>query len=464
MWDNQVQEYLPVGTLFLDREKRLGFVGFIYDRDYVKNGLPAIDPAHLDPQKRDGRYVCRFENGRLPHYFSSFLPGEFSQHLLVDVDSLWTRLSEAEKLYVMTLAHGDFGAPQLNPQNKQYNDAIQDMSTLNKLITAIRHFQQGDAPNPITEELYGALCSFHGTKPKIDYREIKGDVSRRFVVKLNTTDHFNDARVSAVMQKIEDAAGIETCDTRLVKLDNGEDVLFSYNYAHSDMYKKFDDGDSEHIIMKYNRVSFRVLLAEDPILDNTQRPSYCHIVHAIEKYSSDPETDKQELYRRAVFSASVNHTANGLDNMEMYDTGGGKWRLSPSFNNLPNPISSTEYDVSFTDTASTHQLLDMNELFLEQLGKEFGFNAIRSKSLALPVLTAVSNIQNVMTYYDLSENDSKSVAKCIKIDEVNKLKSNIEQDPDINLMNDSLHSIELNENVNEEKIELTKPVRGPGMS
>jgi hypothetical protein len=226
MWENEIQDYLPVGTLVYDNDPshRLGFAGFTYDRDYVIDKWPAVDPAHLNPQIDGGRFTNKERNGKVPHYFSGFLPGEFGQQLLSQVDSQWDSLTEAEKLYVMTFAHGDFGAPQLNSQNNQHNAPMSDLVELSKLVEAIREFQQGDRPSPITRELQGALCSFRGPKPKVDYEEEKDGVAHRFVAKLNTTSYYNDARVATTFTTIEKNAGIDACPNRIVSLYCGEEV------------------------------------------------------------------------------------------------------------------------------------------------------------------------------------------------------------------------------------------------
>lgn len=430
MWANEIQDYLPVGTLVYDNDPshRLGFVGFAYDRAYVRDKWPAVDPAHLDPQIDGGRFAVKGRNSRVPHYFASFLPGEFGQQLLREVDKRWEGLTEAEKLYVMTLAHGDFGAPQLNPQNDQHNQPIRDLEELSRLVQAIREFQNSACPSPITRELQGALCSFRGPKPKVDYEEEKDGVARRFVAKLNTTGYYNDARIAATFTTIEKNAGINVCANQVLPLDCGEEVLLSYNYARTEQFNQHDDGERYRLILKYNRISFNTLLADDPILGNTQRPHYRHIVYAIDKYSADPATDKEELFRRAVLSAATNHTSNGLENMEMYDQGMGNWRLSPSFHNLPNPMMDTQFEIGFSDGIMTGNLLRLDERFLVSLGDQMGFNATESLALAYPVTGALVNLEKTMAIHDLSVNDRDTALECVKTKAVQELHERLSAD------------------------------------
>ncbi len=423
MWENEVQDYLSVGTLIYcnDHRQQIGLVGFCYDRIYVQEGWPAIDPAHLDPQVNEGRFAGNHGNGRLPPYFAAFLPGEFGQQLLSEVDHRWEALSEAEQLYVMTLAHGDFGAPQLNPQHDQHNEPIRSITELNHLVQAIREFQSGKRSIPITRELQGALCSLRGPKPKVDFERAEDGIARRYVAKLNTTGYYNDARVTITMGDLERGAGIHTCDNHVVPLECGEEVLFSHNYARTQTFGRHPDGEKYRLILKYNRVSFKTLLAEDPILNNTQRPTYKHIVYAINKYSADPVTDKEELFRRAVFTAATNHTANGLDNLEMYDQGRGRWRLSPSFHNLPNPFRDTEFDISFSAPMITGHLLRLNESFLSTLGTQFGIDPLRAQALALPVVESLESLESMMEKHNLSASDRDTLRECVNIEQIQQL-------------------------------------------
>lgn len=423
MWQNDLQQYIPVGTLIYDVAQRSGFVGFSYDKSYLDKELPPIDPAHLTPDRYNrGKYVVKEQNGNLPHYFTSFLPGEFGQRLISEVNHKWDSLSQAERLYVTSLTHGDFGAPQLNPQNVQQNNVINDMDDLNALVRSIRAFQGQEIRSIISPSLQASLCSSIGAKPKIEFQSLHGKQMERFIVKLNSANPFNDARVSVALTKLEQIAGISVCNNRAVSLDCGEEALFSSNYSRTESHFP-EDLKCPINILKYNRISFRVLLAEDPILENTERPLYSHIVHAINKYSCDPISDKEELFRRAVFSASTNNTSNGLENMEMYDTGGGNWRLSPSFQNLPNPLKDAYFDTAFSNRMNTSNLFELDEIFIATLGTSFDYSPFQANVIAQPVINSLSQFisKNQSANIQLTDLDRKSLLKCMKITEVIKL-------------------------------------------
>lgn len=423
MWQNNLQQYIPVGTLIYDVAQRSGFVGFSYDKSYLDKGLPSIDPAHLIPdQYNQGKYVVKEQSGNLPHYFTSFLPGEFGQRLISEVNQKWDSLSPAERLYVTSLTHGDFGAPQLNPQHVQQNGVIKNINDLNILVRSIREFQGQEIRSILSPHLQASLCSSIGAKPKIEFQSLNGKKMERFIVKLNSANPFNDARVSVALTKLEQLAGISVCNNHSISLDCGEEALFSSNYSRTESHSS-EDSNNPITILKYNRISFKILLADDPILDNTERPLYSHLVHAINKYSCDPESDKKELFRRSIFSASINHTSNGLENMEMYDTGGGNWRLSPSFQNLPNPLKDAYFDTAFSSRMNTSNLFELDEIFIATLGTNFGYTPLQANIIAQPVVNSLAQFisKNQSAGIQLTDLDRKSLLKCIKSTELIKL-------------------------------------------
>lgn len=430
MWSNNFQEYFNVGTLVYDfsHYNSARLVGFSYHKDHIGLNLPAIDPANLLPTiKNRGKFVSREKQGALPHYFASLLPGPFGDDLISDMNKEWKTLTDTEKLYVMTLSHGDFGAPRLNAYKDQNNHPIRDLTVLSGLVTAIREYQDGHINNPITLEIQGALCNMHSHKPMVDFEARENGVERRFVVKLNTSRIYNDAKVSSVLSTAQENSGINACSTRVMKLSNQEDVLFSSNYARTESYDT-TSGSYTKIIMKYNRVSFKVLLAEDPFLKKNEIPSYKHIAHAIKKYSADPTSDLEELFSRAFFSAATNHTSNSFSNMEMFDDGDGNWRLSPSFNNLPNPMTNAEFECSFGDKKINGSLLNINEEFVGALAESIGIDNEVAKKLALVSSRAILSIDKISKQHQLDQSDHQMLNEVVKNKQLDKLVNNLAQD------------------------------------
>lgn len=437
MWNNMFQQFFPVGTIVYDLSfhNKTRMVGFVYNKEHLELGLPAIDPANLDPAKNGkngGKFVSKNgSTGQLPHYFAEFLPGPFGDDLISDINDEWKKLTETEKLYVMTHSHGDYGAPRLDAYKDQHNNPIRNIHDLTSLVTAIREYQAGHTKNPLTPEIQGALCNMKSHKPMIDFEAHESGIDRRFVVKLNQSGFYNDARMSAMMTSVQQNGGVNVCDGRVVPLSNGEDVLFSYNYSRTERYDTNDDGDKNKVILKYNRVSFRTLLAEDDFLAKGDVPGYRHIAHAIRLYSDDPEADLMELFSRAFLSAATNHTSNGLDNMEMFDDGAGKWRLSPSYNNLPNPMTCAEFDCSFSERTITGNLLYIDEEFVHDLSDTVGISHEAGERLALKAGIAIQGIDKLQVTHALSDNDISTVQEVVKFNQIDKLVASLGTKHDI---------------------------------
>jgi hypothetical protein len=201
-------------------------------------------------------------------------------------------------------------------------------------------------------------------------------------------------------------------------------------------------------------------LADDTVLGNTQRPNYKHIAYAIDKYSADPVSDKEELFRRAVLSAATNHTSNGLENMEMYDKGMGNWRLSPSFHNLPNPMTDTQFELGFNDSIMTGNLLRFDERFLVGLGSQMGMDPTQALALGFSVTSSVVTLEKTMAMHELSANDRNKIRGCVKIDDVVSLHERLGKD---NKVQEAVRALQATPSVAPDGEADIPRHRGPGM-
>lgn len=428
-WQNDLQDYVVAGNLLFGHSEETQFTttSFHYDKSYVKNGFGALDPANLDPAK-DDLYVCSRPSGQLFGYFSALLPGQFGNQILADIDPIWPTLNEIQKLHVLTLAHGDFGSIHLNAHNNQVGKVIDSFGALNEVVEKIRAFQQRRARSILTPELEGALCSLGGSKPKVDFEVSADGRVQRYVVKLNSSDFFNDARVSTLMADSQKSARITVCPRKAQSLPCGEDVLICTNYA-----RKWADsnGEEEARVIRFNRVNFRTLLENDSVLGVGEQPKIQHLIHAIDRYSDNARADKEELFRRTLFSVGTNHTANGFDNFEMYDTGRGKWRLSPSYSNLPSPDRGTNFQVGMETGASCSSLIHFDERWVAVLGGKFGYTPIESLGLALPVVQSLEALPVRIDNSNLMSADQAALKQIIPSEQIAKLAQKINRTPEI---------------------------------
>lgn len=428
-WQNDMQDYVVAGNLLFGKSDESGMTvtSFQYESSYVEDGFGSLDPANLNT-KESNLVICKRPSGQLFGYFSNLLPGQFGNQLLADIDPIWPTLNEIQKLHVLTKAHGDFGPIHLNAQNDQAGEVIESIEMLDEVVQKIRSFQKGNTRAVLTPELEGALCSLGGSKPKVDF-EVKSDGRvQRYVVKLNCSDCYNDAQVSSFLSENQKSARISICPRKPLALPCGEDVLVCTNYA-----RKYVEPAQQRsgVIIRYNRVNFRTLLEDDPVLGVGEMPKIEHMIHVIDKYSDNPTSDKEELYRRTLFSVGTNHTSNGFDNMEMYDIGRGKWRLSPSYSNLPNPDRGTNFQVGIETGASCTSLVNYDERWLSMLGGQFGYAPKDSLVIAMPVVQTLDALTVRIEKSNLLETDKVTLKKILPSEQFSKLNQRIINTPAI---------------------------------
>jgi len=115
-------------------------------------------------------------------------------------------------------------------------------------------------------------------------------------------------------------------------------------------------------------ISFQTLLKAS----GYYQQRYQDLLAVVRKYSRDPHTDSERLFRQMVFNAVVGNTDDHLKNFLMiYDLQAG-WRLSPAFDLIPDVGRRGEHILFF----------DLDAYYpgrnnLEQLGLRWGIrNAV----------------------------------------------------------------------------------------
>jgi serine/threonine-protein kinase HipA len=145
------------------------------------------------------------------------------------------------------------------------------------------------------------------------------------------TDRFNLQSIEFATLDLARRCGLSTCQAQLQKV-SGRDVL---------MLKRFDRQPTNGGYFRLGFVSaLTVLDAEDNYLSR-DRWSYPLLAENLRRWSSRPQHDCAELFRRMVFNAAVTNNDDHPRNHALLRHPDG-WRLSPVYDVVPVPVVSLE--------------------------------------------------------------------------------------------------------------------------
>jgi len=201
---------------------------------------------------------------------------------------------------------------------------------LQALIEAAQKLEQdGRLPHEVLEELEPGT-SLGGARPKVTVE----DDRKIWLAKLpEKDDRYNNQRIEFATLELARAAGLRVCGTRLERVGS-QDVL---------MLARFDRewNPDAKAYARYGLVSgLTVLDAEDGYLDR-ERWSYLLLADELRRWSTKPDEDRRELFRRMVFNAMVTNNDDHPRNHALLHTSAG-WRLSPAYDMVPIALVSHE--------------------------------------------------------------------------------------------------------------------------
>lgn len=366
-WSNALQQYEYTGHLLYDEEFTQGAVTFHYDKSYIGRGGPSLDPYLLNSKGHEGVYVVNSGKGILPPYFQQFLPGALGQLVVQNTFDGYNQLNQFQKLSISTEMYGERGALHFNGQNDQNNDRISSLSELSEAISSLTSKEPNNILNPMGES-YLSICSATGTRTKLEL-SLEGDL-KRFFYKHAESSQFDEHKMRKVMYDMEREIGIDSVECKLVELGRRK-IALQANYRYHQ-----PQSENGGLRIKLNSVPFSALIdTSDGKIDNVTY-SYQDAKNIIEAYSAEPEEDKAELFRRALLSAAINNTSNGIENLELVDIGHEHWRLAPAFNSMPNPCHSTSFRMKFSDAFAAKKFFSVDLAFADKLAQELSVTGI----------------------------------------------------------------------------------------
>ncbi|WP_427914859.1 type II toxin-antitoxin system HipA family toxin [Ramlibacter sp. MMS24-I3-19] len=225
------------------------------------------------------------------------------------------------------------------------------------LVDAAQKLEEdGRLPHEVLEQLEPGT-SMGGARPKVTIE----DQQAIWLTKLpEKADRWNMQRIEYATLELARAAGLDVCGTRIEKVGS-RDAL---------MLRRFDRewNPDAKAYARYGLVSGLTVLDAEEGYTGRDRWSYLLLSDEVRRWSSEPDADRLELFRRMVFNAMVTNNDDHPRNHALLQKN-GKWRLSPAYDILPVPLLSKERrDLAlqvgkFGRAASIYNLVSQPDVF-----------------------------------------------------------------------------------------------------
>ena len=206
---------------------------------------------------------------------------------------------------------------------------------LAELIQAAEDIEEGKVvPEHLLEELEPGT-SMGGMRPKATIE----DGERLWIGKLPSKDGpVSLQRVECATLELARRAGIDAVRAR-IEVVGPHDVL---------MIERFDREYSPKGYFRHGMVSAMTMVGADESITSRPRWSYLLLADQLRRWSTKPDADRVELYRRMVFNAAVTNDDDHPRNHAVLRTAKG-WQLSPAYDIVPARRTSLEHrDLALT--------------------------------------------------------------------------------------------------------------------
>jgi len=366
---------------------------FVYGRSYLdRNDAVEFDPFRL-PLSRGVREVTKLRG--VPGAVRDAGPDAWGRRVIEHhLHAAPADLSEVD--YLLNGPQDGVGAlsfgrgPQPPPARSRFNKTHQ----LQRLIEAAQAVEDG---RPFPAQLLAELepgTSMGGARPKAT---IEHD-DRLWLAKFpERRDEINLQRVEGATLELAKRAGLSVCNASLERV-GALDVL---------MLERFDRRRVEGGYLRFGFVSGLTVLDADDSYTDRARWSYLLLADELRRWSSRPDRDLAELFRRMVFNAAVTNIDDHPRNHGLLRHEEG-WRLSPAYDIVPQrSLSQERRDLAMTlgrfgRVASLFNILSECGRFgltEEQAGAEFA-----------QIVSAVEDWREVFGKFGVSEPDIEFIA------------------------------------------------------
>ncbi|MEE1101975.1 MAG: type II toxin-antitoxin system HipA family toxin [Agathobacter sp.] len=391
-----------IGTIYIDGGKGKQIVSFEYDDEWLNDLSNNIS---LDPDLKmfKGRQYTPIGKN-LFGVFEDSCPDRWGRLLMKRREAL---IAKKEERKPRTLTEVDFligvydetrmgglrfstskGGAFLSDDNEL---ATPPWTTLRKLESASLAFEKNDdgLEEKWLRQLVAPGSSLGGARPKASVLAPDGSL---WIAKFPSKH--DDINVGAWEMVVHDLAIMCNLNVPEAKLEN-----FSKN-GSTFLIKRFDrDGDKRiHFASAMN------LLGKTDGANATEGASYMEISSLIKAYSSTPQKDLTELWRRIVFNMAVSNTDDHLRNHGFLLEKNG-WSLSPLYDVNPNIYG----DTLSLNVDEDSNLIDFNLVL--SVAKLYGL----SEKQAIEELKEIRNVveenwRKIAQQYSLSRGEIEGMA------------------------------------------------------
>lgn len=314
-------DVVTCGKFVLDRS-----VGrFIYRRGYLE------DPRSVELDKfelplRSGT----FETARLNGIFGALRdasPDSWGRRI---IERFMGRSDLGEVDYLLNSPEDRAGAlsfgrsPTPPAPIQRFNQVIR----LRELLDTADAFDTNSPVPPQIEKLLQPGTSLGGARPKNVVEDPEGLWVAKFPAQ---RDRWNYAAVEGAMLQLARECGLRSAFGKMTRV-GGRDVL---------LVKRFDREKVTGGHLRYRMVSALTVLRADEAVQDRISWSYQVLADEVARWSEKPDEDLQELFGRMAFNALISNTDDHPRNHALI-AAGLRWRLSPAYDLVPTPHSSTD--------------------------------------------------------------------------------------------------------------------------
>ena len=389
-------------VIIFESPRKGTLVGFRYVPDYLNNPYAiSLDPVQLPLEPSPFEMQCAF--GVVPAFLDDYLPDAWGKKVLtaLALHKHQQKLNANSAIDMLTLMGGrHIGALQLVPAGGVVNYA--SGHGLSHLLAAEQAAQMLDAPYGDIDfnkmnllYLASSGSGVGGARPKA----LISENDRHYLAKFNRldTDKYNNATVELACLTMAKAAGLQVGGGRVERSVNQRDVL---------LLERFDIDPAGY---RHHLISLNGLLKEPASqLDTGATFRYNDIHQVLRRYSTQIETDLEQLLLLMLFNRAINNTDDHERNFSLINAGDG-YRLAPAYDMVPD-LAVGQYHAA----GYNYQLAPPTPSEAKKEGKIFGLSKVKVGQLADAVICALDDWSDHAEQAGVSEEDASNIAARLK--------------------------------------------------